>query len=504
MKRLNVTRMECPAEQGGKKEVKVDMVIDKGIGRESYDPKNDLQEFEENGLHGLKTPDGQVVYPAEYDRIFKWPDSDVIYTLKGKEYHYYNTAGDEILTDVPPVAGLEQEEDLMPWFITEEQHRPYVIIISPVDAPSGGRCCLYRGQWVELGRIARKEVRRMMKVDTSEFDNEFSYIYSGYEVKAAGMETMIGECVGKLRDLGCYQSSWNYLTRVFFPRGIENPALMAYWVMAEFDANTPLDLGDLRRISFGVDDTLKEDEMRIVQIHYFHDRWPLVEEQTYESLVVNGSLEEMLSARAAALTAIQETCLKEMLRDVLWDFPRVKNIPPEMYECKDAFQMGRKLDWLKSSGYGTKGCLFETVNHIAEEIRYRSLFKPATNPQEEFLQKSLWKQGVYEGEKRRRKNSFDFGKLLELAGWYVSNGEDINFPIGFNTPMDILDGMREKLGDTLTKESLAALENIISGFRALGGMTMKEIEEKDGLQALLERTYSYVNLSEITETENKE
>lgn len=503
MKRINVTRIE---DQSEPKNVMVDMVVDKGIGREGYDPREDLQEFEENGLHGLKTPGGEVVCPAEYDRIMKWPDADVIYTLKGGEYRYFNTAGEEILTDVQPVDGLESGEDLMPWHVTEEQHRPYVIVMRPVDGPVSARCCLFRGQWVELRRIARKDVKKVMKVDTAEFDNEFSYIYAGYEVVASGDKAVI-ECIGKLSDLGCYQSSWSYLTRILISPEMRNTEFAENTLMfgmVGFDTLSPCDLDDLHRISFGLDDSLKGEEVKVLQIHYFHDRWPLAEEQSFEKSMTDGSFSDMISSRAAALTAIQESSLREKLSDVLWDFPRRKRVPCDMFRNGDPKEMERKLEWLKTAGMSIESAVWDVAVAVRNDIAFLSETTTSGDPQEDWLQRALWEQGVFQGKKPGKKTAYDFGNITELVRWYITNGEDINVMRQMKTPLDVLESVREEYGDRLRKDSLKGLEGLIGEFVALGAERSETLIPKLCDRGFVDTVYTYVNHSEILNRKMKE
>lgn len=95
--------------------------------------------------------------------------------------------------------------------------------------------------------------------DTPEFDNEFSYIYAGYEVVSSGEKTVI-EFIGKLRDLGCYKSSWCYLTRILISPEMRNTEFTENTIMfgmTGFGAFSPCDLDDPHRISFGLDDSLR-------------------------------------------------------------------------------------------------------------------------------------------------------------------------------------------------------------------------------------------------------
>ena len=61
MKKTDETTMTPPDE-----ERKISVVYEKGMCRKEYDQKSDLQEFEENGLHCLKTPDGEIAWKTEY------------------------------------------------------------------------------------------------------------------------------------------------------------------------------------------------------------------------------------------------------------------------------------------------------------------------------------------------------------------------------------------------------------------------------------------------------
>lgn len=71
------------------------------VNKEGMDVCSDSEngEFYQNGKKGIKNQDGTVLFPAIYDKIYRWSkNSDVFYTCIGDEFHYYNSKHDEILT----------------------------------------------------------------------------------------------------------------------------------------------------------------------------------------------------------------------------------------------------------------------------------------------------------------------------------------------------------------------------------------------------------------------
>lgn len=122
--------------------------------------RDDDYRFYENGKIGLHYSDGRVFLPAEYDEIIEWGhDSDVVYVRKGNEYHYYNHNKEEILTDVDFIK--EDAGPECPYNLGEDQNRKVLLCVEPIPIPEWNRDCFAYGQWVRLSRIPCKDVRRI-------------------------------------------------------------------------------------------------------------------------------------------------------------------------------------------------------------------------------------------------------------------------------------------------------------------------------------------------------
>ena len=120
----------------------------------------DDHRFYDNGKIGLLYSDGTVFLPAEYDKIIEWRcDSDVVYVRKGREYHYYNHNKEKILTDVQDI-----EEDAYPecpYNLGEDQNRNVLLCVEPIQKHERNSDCFAYGQWVRLSRIRYKDVRNI-------------------------------------------------------------------------------------------------------------------------------------------------------------------------------------------------------------------------------------------------------------------------------------------------------------------------------------------------------
>ncbi len=122
--------------------------------------QDDDYRFYENGKIGLFYSDGSLFLPPEYDEIIEWGhDSDVVYVRKGKEYHYYNHNKDEILTEVQDIP--EDAYPDCPYNLGEDQDRNVMLCVEPISKQEGNRDCFAYGQWVRLSRIRCKDVRKI-------------------------------------------------------------------------------------------------------------------------------------------------------------------------------------------------------------------------------------------------------------------------------------------------------------------------------------------------------
>lgn len=71
-----------------------------GHTTDSLDRDDDYR-FYKDGKIGFLDKDGNILFPPIYDEIIDWgEDCDVIYTRTGTEFHYYNHNKEEIPTSV--------------------------------------------------------------------------------------------------------------------------------------------------------------------------------------------------------------------------------------------------------------------------------------------------------------------------------------------------------------------------------------------------------------------
>ena len=384
-----------------------------------------LTRFIENGKQGLKNQEGAVVFPAEFDKIAQWSDCDVIETFKDGVYRYYNTAGDEILTDIDQ---LEMNDDgFKPYYIEEAQSRPELITFTAVDSANDTRCCLMHGHWVRLGRILRKDVKRWLSGKEiipfganafDDFRSQFTYIYSAYEATASGADANV-KCVERLRQIGCFDSSWAYLTRVsIHPENeVVSKDIRSLVLPLESYASN-----DMHRIAIGTDISLARDEVKIRMVRYFKDRWPLDEEIGYKDVIMNGSLQEMCAHRNRVLNLINDLSRQEVRSDAVRDFLAVwEKVPDEMYRSTPQQAREEKARTLFSFTGRDPKYIWTMIAAVAEDLVYAV---PDENGQiilEELCEKAS-----------------------TFLKWLLKEGFDVNYVHNLKTPLDLIQSVRRK------------------------------------------------------------
>lgn len=130
-----------------------------GSTRDCLDDERDFL-FYENGKIGIKDSNGEVLFPAIYDEIIDWgEDCDVVYVRTGEEYHYYNHNKEEILTeaDIYP----EDRYPECPYNLGEDQNRNVLLCVEPISKRATDRDCFAFGQWVRLSQIRYSDIRRI-------------------------------------------------------------------------------------------------------------------------------------------------------------------------------------------------------------------------------------------------------------------------------------------------------------------------------------------------------
>lgn len=272
-----------------------------GSSESSIDSQRNQHIFYKDGYAGLKDGEGKVLLPAQYDKIVEWGwgrSCDVIYVRRGNEFHYYNHAREEILTDVQPIA--EDQYPLVPFSLGEDQCREVLLCVEPIEKPETARDCYAYNQWVRLTRIPYKAIREIFEkcdiVPVSEkrltdFYDWSTYIYSARRTSAQGKDAIM-QCIEKFESLGCYNSSWGFMTKICVnhntkidPHDLYNAV---YFYQVEH-GNT----GQV--ISIGYDDSLSDGEVSMFQVHYFSDSGPGFLNDTYTiETIPDGTIEEVI------------------------------------------------------------------------------------------------------------------------------------------------------------------------------------------------------------------
>lgn len=427
-----------------------------------------LHPFYEGDRCGLKDEEGQVVFATEWDTISQWEDADVVYARRGGEHLYFNTAGERILREVPLLEGADPAA--MPYYVSEEQGRPDMMTFTLGGGPEDPSCCFLKGRWVRLGRILRSGAKAylgsgdILPFSRDAFDaflSPFTYIYAAFEASAEGSNNIDG-CIDSLRLMGCYDSSWQYLTSVWVSPSAGHIACHPAAVLAPFERY--LSHGDLRRISVGTDPLLPDGAVRIRQVRYFKDRWPLPEELQYRDSVIDGTCEEMTRLRALALSAIREKSRPELRSAALRDFTQGCTLPGGLYRSKDWDDTVRKMRQLLSFGYDPEDAIWRLSYALAE--------------------------GLGSG-----KGAFDFGCAERLVRWLAAEGAGVNCVRELSTPLDVLLRVREALLHVeAAPVTLSSLDEVIAAVKECGGKQVQGLcsEKGDDIEGVLGVLYPWI------------
>lgn len=402
-----------------------------------------LVPFYEGGYAGLKDRNGDVAFPARYESICQWPDSDVVYARSEGLGHYFTTRGERILTDVQELPGADNS--IMPYYASEEQHRPDIMKFTVSDMPVEGRCCMMHGRNVNIERVLRKDVKRHFgmgeilpfgKDAFRMFMNEFSYIYAMFEADACGADAP-EKCVGKLREVGCYDSSWSYITKICLAEDSIHLRDGEDELVSRIRSFISED--DVRRVAIGVDSTLADDAIRICQLRYFTDRWPCDEELQYFEAVRSGSASEIPVMRNRALSAIRNVARIDLVDDAVEEFLSHNQIPGEIYLSCDADDLERKLRLLFSLGFRKDSALANIVWDFTERLE------------------------AWDGKKE-----FDFGQAAVVLPWLVREGSDPFCRCGGQDVMQMLCGTCSILTDKFPGTSVTAeLKKIVDSMKEI-------------------------------------
>lgn len=308
--------------------------------------------FYENGKIGLKDGGDNVIFPAEYDEIIDWgKDSDVIYVRSGKEYHYFNHNHEEILTDRTVIP--EDAYPDCPYNPGEDQNRNVLLCIEPVAEISGEMVCFTCGQPVRISRIRRRNVRSMFrccdivpmtKDALDDFMNRNTYIYSARKCKSMA-DMPAADCIKRFESLECYDSSWSHLIRITSNRNTQLSSEDLYEVIKHFeDGESVIDY----HIAVGHNDSLKDGEVEVLQIHYFRDDGPgFLDDDFIQEVLPDGSLQEVKNA----LADMKPTERQEQIKEAFWWVKYSEN--------RDWVSTKEVLEYLDSQGCDNYGSILK-------------------------------------------------------------------------------------------------------------------------------------------------
>ena len=288
----------------------------------SVDNKYDYR-FYENGKIGLKDENGSIRFPAIYDCVKDWPRYDVVYVRNEDGFHYYNSDNEEILTDYAPIEGSDCNDE--PFFDDEKQNTGVLITRRFVEGRQNNNCVrMGSDRWVEFSRIAYKDLRsivgkcEVIPMPDDAFlgiESKSTYIYSAFIARSKG-ETPVEDCISQLAMLGAYQSTWRFLTKVWIhpESSITMETLKKIWLVfsvnSDFysheDIRSRFEVEDWLRIGIGYDDTLEKDELKILQVQYFTDRWPEQIEMEWVKALRNEKVEKLKEIHKRLTERIEE------------------------------------------------------------------------------------------------------------------------------------------------------------------------------------------------------
>ena len=285
------------------------------------DNPNDLR-FYADGKIGLKDQEGKVRFPAVYDCIKVWEGYDVVYVRNEEGFHYYNSANEEILTDFKPVEGSPCENE--PFYIDERQSTGVLITRRLVEGHLNNNCVRAGDLWVEMERIPCRDLRKV--IGTCEvipmpedafhgFESPSTYIYRAF-LASSKKDSPVEDCVAQFTMLGAYRSTWKFITKVWIhpESDVNMEELKKFWLMYSENSDFYLHEGirsrfgveDWLRIGIGHDASLDRNEVKVLQMEYFTDRWPEKEEQEWVTALRHKNVQELEKYRQRLLDRIAE------------------------------------------------------------------------------------------------------------------------------------------------------------------------------------------------------
>ena len=401
------------------------------VEQSSYNPHSPI--FYENGKIGLKDENGKILFPAVYDCIKDWSPYDVIYVRNEDGFHYFTHDGKEVLTDYTPIAGTKCDNE--PFFIDEKQSTRIIITRRFVKSRKNSNCVKYGDRWVEFDRMAKTDLQNyigdceVIPMPNDAYDginSRSTYIYAGF-IAQSDKDNPVEDCVSQLTMLNAYGASWNFITKVWInpDSTISQEELKKFWLIysnnSDFysheDIVSRFNVADWMRIGIGYDKSLGKNEVKVLQVHYFTDRWP----DHIETRWVNGlrhldvkGLKKLKKQLDAYIKDIRinkgEEAAATVHSEILEGCHISSNIHCELTE-DDEFA---KYDYLKGLGF-----------HCLDTLWYTC----------QFMLAAFVREGT-DNPKALTEDELVF--LSKKISWLLDNGAIPNYVMNRSTPLDLV------------------------------------------------------------------
>lgn len=412
------------------------------IRQETFDPEDPT--FYENGKMGLKAKDGTIIYPAVFDCVEDWSPYEVIYVRNKEEFHYFNHQGEEVLTDWQPIESSHCDDK--PFFIHEEQSTEVIVTRKFVKTRKNNNCIKFGERWVEFDRFPKKDLAKVMgeceliPMPEDAFDgiNSLStYIYDGF-IASSRKENPVDDCINQLKSLSAYAASWRFITKVWIhpESDISMEEIKKFWLIYSCHSNfyhhnniiSRFSVEDWLRIGVGYDHNLAKDEVKVLQIHYFTDRWPAPIESEWVKGVRHLEVKEIECIKKRLDAYIQDMREQKgddvadtIHREILEGCHISGNIHTELSTEKEL----AKYDYLKGLNFHCLDTLWYTCMSmmIAPALKQSENLEPLSETELNFITAKI--------------------------GWLLRNGTALNYVKESFTALDMV---------TLTKELYEHLE----------------------------------------------
>ena len=355
------------------------------VEESAFNPSD--RRFYENGKIGLKSKNGDILFPAIYDCIKDWSPYDVIYVRNDEGFHYFNHECEEILMNYKPIDNSDCDDE--PFFIDEKQSTGVIITRKIVGSKKNDNCVRYGQNWVELDRFPKSDIANIigeceiipMPVDALDgINSKSTYIYAGFLANSQ-KEKPVEDCVAQLCMLGAYQASWNFITKIWIHPDSIVPLeeLKKFWLTfsncSDFYSHDGIvsrfTVEDWLRIGIGYNDQLAFNEVKVLQIHYFTDRWPARIESQWVSGLRHLGVNDLQNLKKELDEYIRnikdcegEEAASTVHKEILEGCHISSNISSEL-SIDDEL---KKYDYLKSLDFHCLDTLWYMCHHMMEAM----------------------------------------------------------------------------------------------------------------------------------------